>query len=234
MLGHEERSRSELGAVGKGGPAHVVGLIRDLHNVGWHRKILTESVPPATAGSVTVVNQGFGSFRHLAGRFFGAVDPRAPEAELDTWARSFLIPAERSLWNLMSGPDRRHAISVARQVEVSLYANRQEPDRPVMAAALLHDVGKVRSDLGTFSRVAVTLAAIAKGREALAAIPPQAPRWRARVGEYLTHDVIGAEMLAGAGSDRLTVTWAGEHHLPPERWSTPPQIAAALSEADGD
>ncbi|MGC8511980.1 MAG: hypothetical protein ACP5P1_02940 [Acidimicrobiales bacterium] len=180
------------------------------------------------------MNQGFGSFRHLAGRFFGALDPRPPEPELDTWAQSFLTPAERSLWNQMSGPDRRHAIGVARQVEVALYTNRPAPDRPVIAAALLHDVGKVRCGLGTFSRVAVTLAAIVKGREALAAVPPQAPRWRARIGEYLTHDAIGAAMLAGAGSDELTVTWAGEHHRHPDTWSTPPHIAAALSEADGD
>lgn len=134
----------------------------------------------------------------------------------------------------MSGPDRRHAIGVARQVEAALYADRETPERPVMAAALLHDVGKVRCGLGTFARVAVTLAAIAKGREALAAIPPLAPRWRARVGEYLTHDAIGAEMLAAAGSDELTVTWAGEHHRPPSAWSTPARVAAALSEADGD
>ena len=180
------------------------------------------------------MNQGFGSFRHLAGRFFGAVDPRPPEASLDAWAQSFLIPTERVLWCQMSGPDRRHAIGVARQVEAALYTNRESPDRPVMAAALLHDVGKVRCGLGTFARVAVTLAAIVKGRKALAVIPERAPRWRARVGEYLTHDVIGAEMLAGAGSDELTVTWAGEHHRSPDTWSTPPHVAAALSEADGD
>ena len=52
------------------------------------------------------------------------------------------------------------------------------------------------------------------GREA-------AHRWRSRpgvvgrVGRYLCHDEIGAEMLAEAGGDAPTTAWAREHHLPP-------------------
>ena len=43
--------------------------------------------------------------------------------------------------------------------------------------------------------------------------------WRRRIGLYLRHDGVGAELLDRAGSDPLTVAWAGEHHRPPERWS---------------
>lgn len=187
-----------------------------------------------TAGIVSGVNEGFGSFRHLAGRFFGAVDPRGPSRELEAWAQSFLLPGESQLWSEMSGPDRRHAAGVARQVTALLYDGGPAPDRAVIAAALLHDVGKIRCKLGTFSRVAVTLAAMLMGRERLAVIPPGAPRWRARVGEYLTHDRIGEQLLRAAGSAPLTVTWAGEHHRGAHTWATPTRIAAALSAADGD
>ena len=44
----------------------------------------------------------------------------------------------------MSDPDRRHAVDVAKNVPEHL-----------RVAALLHDVGKVESGLGTFARVDV-------------------------------------------------------------------------------
>jgi hypothetical protein len=137
----------------------------------------------------------------------------------------------------MSGPDRRHAVGVARDTVRLL-----EPDsaaREVVAAALLHDVGKVESAMGTFARVGVTLAALVVGRERLTRWAGGAPdRGRAsarrRVGLYLTHDQLGAQLLEQAGSAALTVSWAGEHHLPPQQWSVDARIGAALKAADGD
>jgi hypothetical protein len=60
------------------------------------------------------------------------------------------------------------------------------------------------------------------------------PSWRTRVGLYLTHDKLGAEMLEHAGSQHLTVSWAAEHHLAPELWTVDSTIGAALKAADGD
>ncbi|HET6874161.1 MAG TPA: hypothetical protein VFH70_05245 [Acidimicrobiales bacterium] len=178
-------------------------------------------------------NSGFGSFRHLAERFFGALDPRGPSPAEEEWALGWLLPGEQDLWRRMSGPDRRHAAGVARDTITLLGA---PPRREVVAAALLHDVGKVVSGFGTFARVAVTVAAIAAGRDRLAtsADDPAAGRLRRRVGEYLVHDRIGADLCQEAGSDPLTVAWAGEHHLPEDRWSVDPAVAHALKEADGD
>ena len=48
-----------------------------------------------------------------------------------------LLPAERDLWFDMSGRDQRHAIVVAKQVAVTL---GPQGTRPVIAAALLHDL----------------------------------------------------------------------------------------------
>ena len=55
-----------------------------------------------------------------------------------------------------------------------------------------------------------------------------------RVGRYLDHSRIGAELLEEAGSDPLTVRWAAEHHFPPARWSLPAPVASALKAADDD
>ena len=205
--------------------------------------------------------RGFGSFRHLALRFFGALDPRGPAPESDQWALGWLLPGEKDLWRRMSGPDRRHAAGVAR--DVARLLGWSEPDHPpareVMAGALLHDVGKVESGLGTFARVGVTLAAIGLGRDRLVAGPGARAAagagdgagpagagagagpatgatagWRLRVSDYLTHDRIGADLLRRAGSHPDTVAWAAEHHLPPEQWTLERRVADALKSADGD
>ena len=103
---------------------------------------------------------------------------------------------------------------------------------PVMAAALLHDVGKVRSGLGPFGRVAATVLGVA--------VPDRAEGWpdrggfRGRVGLYLRHPEEGAALLSGAGSDPLTVAWALEHHRQPDRWSVDRRHADVLHAADDD
>jgi hypothetical protein len=193
-------------------------------------------------------NRGFGSFRHLAVRFFGALDPRGPTPAEEAWALGWLLPGEQDLWRRMSGPDRRHAAGVARQT-VALLEGGAGAGREVMASALLHDVGKIESGLGTFARVGVTLAAIGVGRERVAgevegggegADEGAGSRgsggggWRRRVADYLAHDRIGAALLESAGSHPTTVAWAGEHHLPAEQWTLERRVADALKAADGD
>lgn len=161
---------------------------------------------------------------HLARRFFGALDPRGPDTGGEEWAASHLLPGEVVLWRRMSGPDRRHALGVAREV---LRLTDGRASRPVVAAALLHDVGKVEAGLGTFGRVPATLAGMALGRARLA-------RGTGRIARYLDHPAVGARLLADAGADPLTVTWTAEHHLPASRWTLPPAITTALHTADND
>jgi hypothetical protein len=182
-------------------------------------------------------SSGFGSWRHLAARFFGALSPAGPPPGDESWALSSLLEGEHALWRRMSGPDRRHAVGVARDTVRLLGGD--EPPREVIAAALLHDVGKVEARLGTFSRVGVTLAAMAAGRSRLlawAGSPLEGERMsvRNRVGVYLAHDRVGAELLEAAGSQALTATWAREHHLDPARWTVDSGVGAALKAADGD
>jgi hypothetical protein len=169
---------------------------------------------------------------HLVRRFVGSLRPGGPSATDDAWAVARMTPGEIGLWRRMSGADRRHAVGVARRVDAD--AGPSSPaDRPVLAAALLHDVGKIDSGLGPVRRAAATVAAMVWGYDAARA-------WRrrrgpvGRVGRYLCHDDIGAELLAAAGSDALTIAWAREHHLPLERWTIAPDVGAALKAADDD
>jgi HD domain len=166
------------------------------------------------------------------------VRPGGPPAADEAWAESQLLEGERSLWRTMPSADRRHAVGVARRVDEALARDTGEAGdtvdrRPVLAAALLHDVGKTVSGLGTYGRVIATLSAAVGGRD-------QAEAWSTtrgftrNVGLYLRHPELGADQLALAGSDPLTVAWAREHHLPAERWTVPPDLGEILKTADDD
>lgn len=166
---------------------------------------------------------------HLIRRFVGSLWPAGPSTADAAWAEDRLLPGERDLWRRMSRADRRHAVAVAREVERRLGS----PPRPVLAAALLHDVGKLVSGLGTYGRVVATLSGAAAGRET-------ASQWSAsrgftrRVGLYLQHPDLGADLLRLAGSDDLTIEWARQHHLPADGWTVDPVYAEALAAADDD
>jgi hypothetical protein len=158
---------------------------------------------------------------HLAKRFFTSLWPGGPTAADDAWAMQSLNGGEHSVWRRMPGFDRRHAVGVARRVCAAL---GDDATRPVVAAALLHDVGKIESGFGVWRRVFATVWIGVRGRE----------RVRGRVAVYANHPSLGAQLLHDAGADPLTVAWANEHHLPSAQWSVPQELAAALKAADDD
>jgi hypothetical protein len=185
---------------------------------------------------------GFGSVGHLAARFAGSLWPGAPSIAGEAWASHWLSPGEEALWAQQSNQDRRHAIGVAHDVASAL-GDRDGAGvaSVVLTAALLHDVGKISSGLGTFSRVGATLVAAALRRERVAAwagstavSSSSLAVWRARAGRYVSHDALGAALLAEAGSDPFVVTWAREHHQPESSWTLDPALTAVLKAADGD
>jgi hypothetical protein len=145
-----------------------------------------------------------GRLAHLARRFRGALSRKPPTAADDAWVDEHLEAGELALWASMTVADRRHSIDVARRLQ----ATRPEASRDELAAALLHDVGKLASDLGTFGRVAATIVG---------------PR-TARLRTYHDHEAIGAAMAAEAGSSELTVALIGG--------AGPPEAAKALQAAD--
>ncbi len=171
-----------------------------------------------------------GTLWHLVRRFLGSLSPR-PLADADAALADRVLGAgERALWDRMSLADRKHAAGVANDVAARL---GDDATRPVLAAALLHDVGKVPSGLGTLSRSVATVVAAVVGRERAAA-GAGSTGVRARLATYLRHDAVGAELLADAGADPLTVAWAREHHRPESSWTVPVPIGRALRDADDD
>ena len=127
---------------------------------------------------------------HLARRLVSSLSSRAPDPAEAAWAESQLLEGELQLWRRLSVADRRHAISVARRFDSMGSWTRDE-----IAGALLHDIGKLDSDLGTASRVVATV------------VGPRTARFR----RYHDHERIGAEMLAGHGSSTSTVELVGGH-----------------------
>lgn len=96
---------------------------------------------------------------------------------------------EFELWWSMQPRDQRHSIEVlSRFFDQVPYIKRSE-----QAAALLHDVGKVKSNLNWYLRVVATLVG---------------PRGR-RFKEYHQHEAIGAEMLSSVSEPRTVELVAG-------------------------
>jgi hypothetical protein len=122
---------------------------------------------------------------HLAARFFTSLSNRAPEPADELWAESHLLPGEIGLWRQMSNQDRRHSVKVARR----FWDARPDAPRAELAGALLHDVGKIECELGTWGRVAASVLG----------------RRTRRFRLYHDHESIGAGLAQAVGSDPATV-----------------------------
>ncbi|HKY15164.1 MAG TPA: HD domain-containing protein [Microthrixaceae bacterium] len=172
---------------------------------------------------------------HWAGRFGRSLRPGAPSAASQAWARGWLTDPEQVLFLLMSHPDQHHSIGVARQVEAALDETGTELDdeqrRAVVAAALLHDVGKTMAGLRTSGRVVATLSGAVGGKD-LAEHWQDTSGFTRKVGLYLRYPTLGAEMLEVAGSHPWVIAWAAEHHEPEEAWTVPVEVGRVLADAD--
>lgn len=177
---------------------------------------------------------------HLAGRFVGSLRPGPPATADEAWAIEHLGAGEQALWQRMSNPDRRHAVGVARAVvegwpEIAGGRAEPTPPRDVVAAALLHDVGKVDAGLRTPARVVATLVWAVVDDDV-------AERWltagpndpRSRLARYRRHPEIGGRLLADAGAAPLTVSWAEQHHRSPVTWTVDPDVGQLLKACDDD
>ncbi len=118
---------------------------------------------------------------HLVKRFVSSLSRSdVSETELDV-VRSALSAGEFDLWCRFTKADRRHSIAVARR----FIALRPNSSRHEIAGVLLHDIGKIQSNLSTLMRVIATL------------IGPRTKRFAL----YHQHEEIGITMLRHAGSN---------------------------------
>ena len=167
---------------------------------------------------------------HRVRRFLSSVVPGRPSDEDLAWAGTFLSDEERRLFAKMPATDQRHQVGVARAV-ARHGVGGAPPATWVMAAALLHDVGKTVAGLGTYGRVVATLSE-AVGGASMATAWSESSGFTRKVGLYLQYPSLGADLLRLAGSDERVVAWAAEHHLPEERWTVPPEEGRILALAD--
>jgi hypothetical protein len=172
---------------------------------------------------------------HLSGRFVRAVWPGRARAEDVEWVESVLSPAAYTEWQRQPGHDRRHTVTVAREVEVRLAGSAHADDPRWVAAALLHDIGKLDARLGVYGRVVATVSGAVGGR-GMADAWSERGGFTRRVGLYLRHPELGADRIRLLEGPEEAAQWAAAHH-DPTTWDTldiPADVVAALAAADND
>jgi hypothetical protein len=170
---------------------------------------------------------------HLATRFFRALWPGSPRERDTAWVESLLEPGELALWRRLPNHDRRYSIRVAKNVEARLVGTEYAGQSRWLAAALLHDVGKLDAGLGVVGRSAATVIGAAAG-SARVERWASATGFRRRVAWHRQHDERGAERIRAAGGRDEAARWALAHHHR-DRWpasGVPLPVADALEAAD--
>src|SRR2546430_13409690 len=120
-------------------------------------------------------------------------------------------PAELELWRSLPNHDRRYTVRVAKDVETRLAGTEYAGQPRWLAAALLHDVGKLDAGLGVVGRSVATVMGAVAG-------PARVDRWaetsgfRRRAAWYLHHDDRGADRIRAAGGREETAPLASAHH----------------------
>lgn len=141
---------------------------------------------------------------HRLRQFFGALRPRVTAAERSA-AYAWLTPGEQALFETMMLRDQQHGIVVLNRVR----ASAPNEDRPLFAAALLHDCGKGRVSL--WQRVLHVAAPWAEANLAR----ESGPGWRQALWRLRYHPDIGAGMSVDAGSDAETARLIREQDKKP-------------------
>ncbi len=140
----------------------------------------------------------------------GFVAPLSAEERLEVarWLPASALP----LFNSMSAADQRHSLRVCQGLQA-----RGCTDPDLLAAALLHDVGKAQGRVPFWTRPAIVLGKLCAPRllSRLATYPRAGlSRWRRSLGYAWWHAEIGAEMAAKAGLSERAVLYIRTHHQP--------------------
>jgi len=152
-----------------------------------------------------------------------------PAADAAGLVETHLPPALRPLFQSMRRAEQAHSLAVLRAL---LRQGHTDPD--LMAAALLHDVGKTRVPLRLFDRVLVVLGQSLLPAAARAWSTGAPSGWRRPWVVAAQHAGWGAEMVAHAGgSARLEAMIRRHHEIPLSPTTEIEGLLTALRVADG-
>jgi len=142
----------------------------------------------------------------------GFVAPLSAEERLQVahWLPASALP----LFQTMSAADQRHSLRVCQ----GLLA-RECVDEDLLAAALLHDVGKAQGRVPFWTRPAIVLGKLYAPRllKRLAVYPYEGKAmsgWRRSLSNAWWHAEIGAELADAAGLSEKSVCYIRTHHQP--------------------
>lgn len=141
---------------------------------------------------------------HLAKRFVTSWSRKNVTIDELNMVRSALTASEFNLWEQFSSADKRHSVEVAQRFSTLLPGASREH----VAGVLLHDIGKIQSNLPTSMRVIATL------------IGPRTKRFEL----YHQHEEIGITMLRHTGSDITVIAVLNQ--------TCSAEVAAAFRSAD--
>jgi len=165
--------------------------------------------------------------RYRVRQFFRALTARVSDQELEQVAQ-ILTPEALSLFRSMSAQDQCHALEVQRTLLRAGHTNSQ-----LLAAALLHDVGKAAARLSSWQRAVIVLLERLAPR-LLARLSQGEPQgWRCSFVVHARHPEIGARWAEETGCLPLTVALVRRHQDRPGGCRTrEDQLLAALQAAD--
>ena len=117
-----------------------------------------------------------------------------------------LPPNARSLFRRMPCDGQAHALRVLRGLK-----QRGETNPSMLAAALLHDVGKTAARIGPVTRSIYVLMQNFAPRQLERLTQGSAKGWRAPIIAQHQHPRVGASWASDAGCDALTVSLIARH-----------------------
>jgi hypothetical protein len=166
--------------------------------------------------------------RYRTGQFFRALTARVSDEGVKR-ATHDLMPEAQALFRRQAAQDQRHALAVYHALQ---QAGHTDPH--LLAAALLHDVGKAAIRLSAVHRSIIVLL----GRFAptlLARLCQGEPRWWNRPFiVHARHPETGAHWAEEAGCSTVTVTLIRRHEEPPASCQTEQDHLLAVLQAADD
>jgi hypothetical protein len=140
-------------------------------------------------------------------QFWLNLSARPSEAQLEQ-ARKVLTAPELALFMCMQPGEQAHSLHILFELK-----QRDQTHPSLLAAALLHDVGKIRYPLFIWERALAVLAAFLFPRQVRrwGVFNGRAPGWRKPFVVARQHAAWGAELAAHAGSSALTVALIRRH-----------------------